>query len=585
MAKATNGGGQGQYGGTRTRVRRVRTLFSSVLAAAALMVPLGLLGGTTAASAATPSSTTCAGTPATPASLAGGTYTSVSVTGACEVNAGQVIVTGNVTVAPGAALAAVFANNDVGGSGTSGLTVDGNIDVGSGATLLLGCEALHFACADDPNQNNPTLNSPGAVTGSIDATNALGVVLHSTTVGGDVIESGGGGGPSCAPSGIFAKFGSPVYSDYEDNTIGGNLRVAGLDSCWFGTLRNHIGGSDTFADNTMTDPDAMENLSNQIGGNLLCTGNSPAVQYGDSSEDVTPSTPNVVGGFATGQCAFGVEQPRPAPVPGPGGNPAGPLTPIAVPSSTPPGYWLVAKDGGVFSFGAPFLGSEGGQSLAQPIAGMAAVPGGGSYNLADASGVAYGFGSHASDCTGLTATLNKPVVGIAAAPGGNGCWLAAADGGVFAFGSNATFYGSAGSLTLNQPVVGVAAAPGNDGYDLVAADGGVFTYGPGATFQGSMGGQHLNEPVVGMAVDPVTGGYWLVAADGGVFSFDAPFFGSLGSQKLNKPIVGIAAAPTGDGYYLVAADGGVFAFGTGAHFQGSTGNIVLNQPVVGMSLG
>ena len=583
--EAMNGCRQGRHGGKATSGRRVGTLVGSVLAAASLMVPLGVLGGSATASAATPSSTTCAGTPTSPASLPGGTYTSVSVTGACAVNAGQVIVTGDVTVAAGAALVAAFANNDVGGSGTSGLTVNGNIDVDSGGTLLLGCEALHFSCIDDPNQSNPTLNSRGTVQGSLIATDPLGVVIHDSTIGGDAIQSGGGGGVNCTPSGIFAQFMSPVYSDYEDNTIGGNLRITGLNSCWLGGLRNNVGGSVTYSDNTLNDPDANEILSSHIAGNLLCSGNSPGIEYGDSSEDVTPSTPNVVGGFATGQCAFSVEQPRPAPVPGPGGNPAGPLTPIALPSSTPPGYWLAAKDGGVFSFGAPFLGSEAGQSLSQPIAGMAAVPGGGSYNLADANGAAYGFGPHASDCTGLTATLNKPVVGIAPAPGGNGCWLAASDGGVFAFGSNAPFFGSAGSLTLNQPVVGLAAAPGNTGYDLVAADGGVFTYGPGATFQGSMGGQHLNQPIVGMATDPVTGGYWLVAADGGIFSFDAPFFGSLGSQKLNKPIVGIAAAPTGDGYYLVASDGGVFAFGTGAHFQGSTGGIVLNQPVVGMALG
>ncbi|MCL5077072.1 MAG: hypothetical protein M1288_03010 [Actinobacteria bacterium] len=35
------------------------------------------------------------------------------------------------------------------------------------------------------------------------------------------------------------------------------------------------------------------------------------------------------------------------------------------------GYWLVAKDGGVFSFGdASFYGSMAGKSLAQPIVGM-----------------------------------------------------------------------------------------------------------------------------------------------------------------------------------------------------------------------
>ena len=40
------------------------------------------------------------------------------------------------------------------------------------------------------------------------------------------------------------------------------------------------------------------------------------------------------------------------------------------------GYWLVASDGGVFSFGdAPFFGSMGGQPLNQPVVGMAATPG------------------------------------------------------------------------------------------------------------------------------------------------------------------------------------------------------------------
>jgi hypothetical protein len=552
---------------------------TSMLVVALLLLPIGLIGGASAASATSPSSVTCAGTSAKPDPLPGGTYTSVSVTGACEVNDGQVVVTGNVTVQSGAALVAAFANDDIGGSGTSGLTVDGNIDVDTGATLILGCEASAFACADDPNQKNPTLNSPATVKGSLIATAPLGVVVHLTTIGGDATQSGGGGGVNCTPSGIFAKFGSPPYSDYEDNTVGGNLRMTGLNTCWNGALRNKVGGSATFADNTMADPDASEMMTNQVAGNLLCSGNSPANQYGDSE-----GSPNVVGGYATGQCAFSVEQPNPAPVPGKGGNPAGPLGPISVPSTTPQGYWLTAGDGGVFSFGVPFLGSQSGV-VSQGVVGVAAVPGGSSYNLAGASGAVYGHGTHASDCTGLNAVLNAPIVGVAAAPGGNGCWLAAADGGVFAFGSNAPFFGSAGGISLNQPVVGIAATPNNDGYDLVAADGGVFSYGPGAVFHGSMGGQHLNQPIVGIAVDPSTGGYWLVAKDGGVFSFDAPFLGSMGGTPLNAPVVGIAAAPTGDGYYLVAADGGIFAFGTGVTFQGSTGGLKLNEPVVGMSLG
>jgi hypothetical protein len=38
------------------------------------------------------------------------------------------------------------------------------------------------------------------------------------------------------------------------------------------------------------------------------------------------------------------------------------------------GYWLVAADGGMFAFGdAPFHGSMGGTTLNKPVVGMAAI--------------------------------------------------------------------------------------------------------------------------------------------------------------------------------------------------------------------
>jgi hypothetical protein len=41
-------------------------------------------------------------------------------------------------------------------------------------------------------------------------------------------------------------------------------------------------------------------------------------------------------------------------------------------SPTGAGYWLVAADGGIFSYGnAPFYGSTGGLALNKPIVGMA----------------------------------------------------------------------------------------------------------------------------------------------------------------------------------------------------------------------
>jgi hypothetical protein len=552
------------------------SLLATVAVMAAMVVPLSLLGSSSIAGAQ-PSSTSCGTLLNEPDPLIGGTYSSVDVTGFCYVEAGQVTVTGNVTIEPGAALVAAFANNAApGGSGTSGITVDGNITVASGGALILGCEASAFPCIDDTG-STPTLNSPDTVNGSIEATNSLGVVVHDSTIGNDVIQTGGGGGEVCDPIGIFAAaLESPVYSDYEDNTIGGNLRVTGLGTCWFGAIRNQIGGSLTYSDNSMADPDASENLTNTIAGNLLCTNNSPAPQWGDASEGPSVTTPNTVSGFATGECAFGVTAPNPAP--------SGPPALISQPGPTQ-GYWISASDGGVFTYNTPFLGSGVGHGTA-PFVGIAATPGGAHYSLAQNTGAAVTTGSSYSDCAGLSgATLNQPVVGIAAAPGGNGCWMAASDGGVFSFGQNAPFFGSAGSLHLVKPVVGIGATPNNDGYDLVASDGGVFTYGPGAQFYGSMGGKPLNQPIVGIAVDPATGGYWEVAKDGGIFAFNAPYFGSMGGKPLNEPIAGMAAAPGGNGYYLVASDGGIFTFGPGAVFQGSAGSIHLAKPIVGMALG
>nr|MDA8262349.1 hypothetical protein [Actinomycetota bacterium] len=81
-----------------------------------------------------------------------------------------------------------------------------------------------------------------------------------------------------------------------------------------------------------------------------------------------------------------------------------------------PAYDMVASDGGIFSFGAPFYGSMGGTPL------------------------------------------NKPVVGMAATPDGKGYWLVASDGGIFSFG-DAQFHGSMGGTPLNKPVVGMASDP------------------------------------------------------------------------------------------------------------------------------
>jgi ribosomal protein L24E len=221
--------------------------------------------------------------------------------------------------------------------------------------------------------------------------------------------------------------------------------------------------------------------------------------------------------------------------------------PVVGMASTPDGkgYWLVASDGGVFTFGdAQFYGSAG------------------SLNLV------------------------KPIVGIAATPDGKGYWLVASDGGVFSFG-DANFYGSTGATHLNQPVVGMTATPDGKGYSLVASDGGVFAFGD-AGFYGSTGAIHLNQPIVGMAATPDGHGYWLVASDGGVFTFgDAQFDGSLaGGPPITNPVVAISATPGGGGYWLLptlpTAPAGVPSLGqpAGAYLDNSLGLGHVEPPQV-----
>ncbi len=246
------------------------------------------------------------------------------------------------------------------------------------------------------------------------------------------------------------------------------------------------------------------------------------------------------------------------------------------------GYWLMAADGGVFTFGdAEFKGSAGSLRLDQPIVGAAIPDSGRGYWLVAADGGIFAFGEAAFAGSTGGQRLNRPIVGMAATPSGAGYWLVASDGGIFAFG-DAAFYGSTGGIALNSPIVGMARTPSGKGYWLVARDGGIFAFGD-AEFFGSTGGTILNQPIVTMAATPTGLGYWMAAADGGMFSFgDAAFLGSTGGIKLNKPIVGMTPTGLGDGYWLVASDGGIFSFGD-ATFYGSTGGIALNSPIVAMA--
>ena len=170
-------------------------------------------------------------------------------------------------------------------------------------------------------------------------------------------------------------------------------------------------------------------------------------------------------------------------------------------ASTPDGkgYWLVASDGGVFSFGdAQFYGSMGGKHL------------------------------------------NKPVVGMAETAGGLGYWLVGQDGGVFTFG-NAGFFGSGADNMNAEPVSAITASPSGKGYWLVASDGYISSYGD-AAHHGSLSlPSATSSAVAAVALAPGGEGFLFAQSDGSMRSSGtAQIFGSAAGMKLEGAIVGIA---------------------------------------------
>ena len=139
--------------------------------------------------------------------------------------------------------------------------------------------------------------------------------------------------------------------------------------------------------------------------------------------------------------------------------------PIVAMAVTPSGkgYWLVAGDGGIFSFGdAQFFGSTGGIHL------------------------------------------NSPVIGMFSAVDGQGYYLYAADGGMFTFQKSTVhepFFGSAGAVAHTNPVVGARLASDGQGYYFTDSAGILFNFGPSApraTPRADMAGVNLFRPMIGM---------------------------------------------------------------------------------------
>ena len=241
-----------------------------------LGVVIGVLAVTgTAGAAATPAAhfghVTCRG-----GAISVGTYESLRVAGACMLsNSGTTTVEHDVTVARNGFLNAIT-------PGT--LKVRGDLIVRAHGAAGVGCSPA-VGC---------NVTTSDVIGGSVLARGAWAVVIHSAWIGGSVSMTGGGGSQNCNST---ALAGGPYFSDFEDNTIRGDVVVRRLHTCWFGFIRNHVGGTVRLIGGRFGDPDAMEIVTNWIGGNLACFNNNPPAHVGDSM-----GSPNVVGGQKRGEC-------------------------------------------------------------------------------------------------------------------------------------------------------------------------------------------------------------------------------------------------------------------------------------------
>jgi lipoprotein-anchoring transpeptidase ErfK/SrfK len=144
--------------------------------------------------------------------------------------------------------------------------------------------------------------------------------------------------------------------------------------------------------------------------------------------------------------------------------------------------------------------------LNAPVVGMASTPSGNGYWLVASDGGIFTFGdAHFYGSTGAM-RLNAAVVGMARDGSGHGYWLAGSDGGVFTFG-DAHFRGSAaGQVPADRHVVQLVGMPDGNGYRMLALrnlpDVGLMSLGASGA------------SVVDVQNRLVSMGYWLPAVNG-----------------------------------------------------------------------
>ena len=188
------------------------------------------------------------------------------------------------------------------------------------------------------------------------------------------------------------------------------------------------------------------------------------------------------------------------------------------------GYWLVASDGGIFSFGdSMFYGSIPGiglhpagsgapNSLAAPIVGMVPSSAGHGYFMVASDGGVFAFGDahFEGSCPGIGG-CNGAAVAVMPDSSGNGYWLVTNRGAVYAFG-DAPRYGSPPGEAVS--VVNAVAAPGGHGYWILYANGAVYAAGNAVNMGAPVGYVNGFNPAAAIFPTADGQGYWIAAAAG-----------------------------------------------------------------------
>jgi hypothetical protein len=254
-------------------MRRTLHVLAISASAAALVVAAA---GAASAKGGGGAPATCSG-----GDIASGTYSHLTVTGSCTVPAGaDVTIIHNLTVAPGATF---DAQTD------SHVAIGGNVYAGPGSSFGLGCTFAH-PCSDTnaPPAGGSTSDTVG---GNVILDHVFNAAINGDSIGGNLVSTGGGAG-LLDPETQFVPF------SIKDDTVGRNIVVTDLTTVWFGVIRTEVGRNVILKNINLSDPDGNEVVTDTIGGNLICSGNAPANQVGDSE-----GSPNIVGKKALGQCA------------------------------------------------------------------------------------------------------------------------------------------------------------------------------------------------------------------------------------------------------------------------------------------